>query len=95
MVLKMSEVKREDNLLMQINNLTEVEEPFFQIEQETVYNTGFTQFNRRLQVDLNLDAEVTLINREVYNLFMLLGDVGGLSGFLLASGSVIMSVINF
>ena len=56
MMLKMSEVTREDNLLMQINNLTEVEEPFFQIEQETVYNTGFTQFNRRLQVDLHLDA---------------------------------------
>ena len=91
----MSEVTREDNLLMQINNLTEVEEPFFQIEQETVYNTGFTQFNRRLQVDLHLDAEVTLINREVYNLFMLLGDVGGLSGFLLATGSVLMSVIDF
>ena len=29
MMLKMSEVMREDNLFMQINNLTEVEEPFF------------------------------------------------------------------
>ena len=42
-----------------------------------------------------MDAEVTLIDREVYNLFMLLGDVGGLSGLLFTFGSLLTGVINF
>ena len=42
-----------------------------------------------------MDAEVTLIDREIYSFFMMLGDVGGLSGILITFGSLLTGVINF
>ena len=38
---------------------------------------------------------MTLVERHVYNSFMLLGDVGGFSGLLFAIGSVLVRIFNF
>ena len=39
--------------------------------------------------------DVTLVTRQVYNTFMLLGDVGGLSGFFFAIGASIVSLLTY
>ena len=46
-------------------------------------------------MSFHIDPEVTLIQRQVYNSFMLFGDVGGLTGLLIGLGSVIVSFLNF
>ena len=52
-------------------------------------------FTSRLDIIFGLDEEVTLVERAVYNSFMLLGDVGGFSGLLYATGSVLIRIFNF
>ena len=81
--------------MMAITGVTEIEEPFFEIEQGVIYNTLLPQYNRRLHIDLVLDPRVTLIDRQVYNFFMLLGDVGGLSGLLFSLGSIFLGFLNY
>ena len=44
---------------------------------------------------MEIHPEVTLIERNVYNSFMLFGDVGGFSGLLLTIGSFLVSIFNF
>jgi len=39
--------------------------------------------------------DVTRVDRAVYNLFMLLGDVGGFSGVFLSFGATILGFLNF
>ena len=36
-----------------------------------------------------------MVERQVYNIFMLLGDVGGFAGLLYALGSILVSIFNF
>ena len=42
-----------------------------------------------------IDRDVTVISREVYNLFMLFGDVGGLSGLFYALSSILVNVFTY
>ena len=46
----------------------------------------------KLQLAFGMNSDVTQINREVYNSFMLLGDVGGFSGLLLSAGAFIVGL---
>ena len=43
----------------------------------------------------SVDVDVNLIDRTVYNTFMLLGDVGGFSGLLYAVGAQIVSLMTY
>ena len=95
MRVQVTELSREDNLLMAINGLTSVEEPYFDIIQDQMYNQGLSDFNRRLQIDFTLDPRVTIMERQVYNVFMLLGDVGGFSGLLFTLGAILIGIVNF
>ena len=60
-----------------------------------MYNVGFESYYRRLEMNFAIDPSVTLVDREVYNIFMLLGDVGGFSGLLLSLGAILIGIINF
>lgn len=42
-----------------------------------------------------MGQDVVVVNRTVYNTFMLLGDVGGLSGLLYAVGASIVSLLTY
>ena len=42
-----------------------------------------------------VDHDVTLIDRTVYSTFMLLSDVGGLSGLLISLGSSLVSLLTY
>ena len=42
-----------------------------------------------------IDRDVTVISREVYNLFMLFGDVGGLSGLFYTLSALLINVLTY
>ena len=46
----------------------------------------------KLILGFDLGADVTLIQRDVYNLFMLIGDIGGFQGILFAVGATLVGL---
>ena len=52
-------------------------------------------YNDRVNLWFYIDSEVSLIQRQVYNSFMLFGDVGGFLGLLIGVGSFIVNFTNF
>ena len=48
-----------------------------------------------MQLVFTVGHDVVVVHRTVYNTFMLLGDVGGLSGFLYAVGASIVSLLTY
>ena len=48
-----------------------------------------------MELRFHIAPEVTFVQRQVYNSFMLFGDVGGLSGLLIELGSFIVGFLNF
>ena len=83
-------------MLMALNGITNKDEAFFSISHRKDYDRVTSrEFTCRLEIVIALDDEVTLIERNVYNTFMLLGDVGGFSGLLYASGAVLIRIFNF
>ena len=42
-----------------------------------------------------MSADMAVISRQVYTTFMLLGDVGGFSGLLYATGSVLLGLFRY
>ena len=92
--VKLGELEREDNLLMAINDVTTKTEPFFNIMKQEYADKCF-YYNDRMELRFHIASEVTFVQRQVYNSFMLIGDVGGFSGFLVGLGSFIVSFLNF
>ena len=81
---------------MSLIGFTEKEETFFELKHSQDFDRSFNRdFYARLQLAFQLDNEVTLVERSVYNIFMLLGDVGGFSGLLYAVGAVLIRISNF
>ena len=51
--------------------------------------------NVRLHLEFNLNRDVTVVTRQVYNSFQLLGDVGGIYGLLISLSSTILGILNY
>ena len=94
--VQLTEIMREDSLLMALEGITDIEESFFNVVHLKDLDRILTyESSARLQIAIELSDEVTLVERHVYNSFMLLGDVGGFSGLLFAIGSVLVRIFNF
>ena len=67
------------------------------IEQVATTDRILGEDNERIRYNLEFSAskDVTYVQRVVYNLFMLLGDVGGLSGSLTLVSTVLVSLFTF
>ena len=94
MNIKIAELEREDSLLMAIYDVTTKKGPFFNIKK-TEAGDRCLNYHDRINLMFHIDQEVNLIQRQVYNSFMLFGDVGGLSGLLIELGSFIVGFLNF
>ena len=94
-VIEKTEVDREDNLLIALQDITNVEEELVQASIGTIWDRTFfnARKNTRLQIIFSVSHDVTVISRQVYNTFMLLGDIGGLSGLLYTVGASIASLL--
>ena len=73
--------------------MTEIEENYFSVEYDKVRTRA--NFNTRIGFSIELDLDVTLIERNVYNVLMLLGDVGGLMGIVYSISASLLSLITY
>ena len=48
-----------------------------------------------MEIQFSKDRDVTRVERQVYNTFMLLGDIGGFSGLLTSIIASILSIVNY
>ena len=83
----MTELQRKDSLLIDLTGITDKEDSYLQIELDA-YETRTRNLNARLQYEIFFDRDEVVIERSVYNTFMLLGDIGGLSTILFTIGSI-------
>ena len=83
----MTELQRKDSLLIDLTGITDKEDSYLQIELDA-YETRTRNLNARLQYEIFFDRDEVVIERSVYNTFMLLGDIGGLSSILFTIGSI-------
>ena len=79
---------------MAITGLTEKEDTIFSIKESSVM-LGNQNFNDRYIHQYRMNYAVKTTERSVYNLLMLLGDVGGLFGLLFSVFATINNVFNF
>ena len=61
---------------MDIIGLTDKDDELFTLENDAV-ESRTTSPNARLEYEIFYSRDITKIERSVYNLFMLLGDIGG------------------
>ena len=92
--VKETELSREDSIFMSIASVTEIEEKAFQIEKTDSINYAYKP-NARLELTLNMNRDVVAIQRQVYNLFMLLGNVGGLFSLFVSLFRTILGFTNY
>ena len=74
-------------MLIDLTGITDKEDSYLQIELDA-YETRTRDLNARLQYEIFFDRDEVVIERSVYNTFMLLGDIGGLSSILFTIGSI-------
>ena len=88
------ELTREDNLIMSIPKVTKHTDSFFTIEKvETETRTSAR--STRLQMSFTMSRNLIQIERTVYNVFLLLSDVGGLIGLLFSLSAGLLKLLNF
>lgn len=81
---------------MQINSVTGKDDTFFDLIEASTATRSLDQTrNTRLQMTFSMSSQVTSISREVYNAFMLFGDVGGFSGLLFTLNAIIVSIFTY
>ena len=79
---------------MDIFGITEQEDNAFEMKLKSAEN--FSQFYlTRLEIDIRVNLDKTMIRRSVYNTFALLGDVGGFYGLFISIATALISVLNF
>lgn len=66
--------------MMAVESITGGEDKFFELQPEQLRTrvTSLEDYNVKLILGFIVNQDATLIQRDVYNTFMLLGDVGGL-----------------
>ena len=87
-------IVNDDNLFMAISGLTETENTIFSFKASRTSNLNISFYHRYVHA-FHMDYKVETIERSVYNLLMLLGDVGGLYGLLFSVFATLNNVFNF
>ena len=92
-----SEVIHDDNLLIALEGVTDEDGYYIQAEPGQI--SSRIVFSRdssiKLQLYYSVDPDVILIDRTVYSTFMLLGDVGGLTGLLFTVSASLVSLLTY
>ena len=94
MEIQQSQLTREDNLMMAINYVTAQEDTFFTV-RELKTETRTEDFNTRLQLRYVMSHDVIMIERTVFNIFTLLGDIGGFYGLLVSIFATVHGILNY
>ena len=81
---------------MAITDFTTQEDTFFDVVEKGITERSFNGGkNARMELQFYLDKDVTFIEREIYNMFMLFGDVGGLAGLFHLLNAIIVYIFTY
>ena len=94
MQIQESQLTREDSLMMAINKVTAEEDTYFSMK-ELIAETRTKNFNTRLQLKYVMSHDMIMIERTVFNIFTLLGDIGGFYGLIVSIFATIHGIINY
>lgn len=83
--------------MMAVEAVTGGEDKFFELKPEQIRTRAALSdsYNTKLILGFIVSQDVTMIQRDVYNSFMLLGDVGGLQGILFSVGAAIVGLFTY
>ena len=92
--IQQTTLELDDNRFMSLSGITDEEQTFFSIEE---IGTGLRTFKweTRLLLTFGISFDSVKIERSVYTLFMLLGDVGGLSSVLFSTAVYLLNILNY
>ena len=79
---------------MDIFSITEQEDNAFEMKLKSAANLS-QYYLTRLEIDIRVNLDKTVIRRSVYNIFALLGDIGGFYGLFISIITALLSVLNF
>ena len=79
---------------MDIFGITEQKDNAFEMKLKKGENLSHF-YTSRLEIDIRVNQDKSVIRRSVYNTFALLGDVGGFYGLVLSIVTALLSVLNF
>ncbi len=85
---------RDDNLIMAINGFTNDLDTLYSTQRAS-QSSNTESYDARYSVIFEMGNDVKVIDRSVFNLFVLLSDVGGLYGLFISAISTILVAINF
>ena len=77
--------------MISLSGFTEIEETFLTIVKND-QGTRTADYYTRLEIIYEMSLDATKISRSVYTFWMVIGDVGGLSGVLYSVCSYLISV---
>ena len=69
---------REDNLFMSVEGVTEIEDEAFEVVHIEDFHPIPSKPTQLLSLYFRMDRDVGQVERQIYDAFTLLGDVGGL-----------------
>lgn len=79
---------------MDIYGVTEQEENAFEMKLKEFYNLSKFYYTR-VEIDIRVNRDKTIISRSVYNIFALLGDIGGFYRLFVSIATTLLGVINY
>lgn len=93
--IQQDQIETDDNLIMSITGLTDGAGVYFSMQDNEKTSTRTEYFATRFQINYEMSLNSVLTTRSVYNLFTLLGDVGGLFGLLLSVAAWFSGILTF
>ena len=87
-------IEADDNLLISLSGVTEVEAEFISI-QEGRPGTRTWNLYTRMIVDFSISRDIRHYDRSVFTFWEVLGEVGGLQGFLAPLFGFVLSILTF
>ena len=79
---------------MSLTGITDKSEQYFNFQTDAQTFRPYN-YNTRLSFELFIDLDLRTIDRQVYNTFVLLGDIGGFSGLLFTIGAIIQGITTY
>ena len=79
---------------MSLSGITDKSETFLDVVHDSLVFRPY-DYNIRLSYEIFIDLNLRKIDRQVYNAFVLFGDIGGFSGLLFTIGAAIQGLITF
>ena len=84
---------REDNAVMNIYGVTQEQDIFYEIKKASDVSQN-AYYRTRFELRIKMNKDTTIIHRNIYNVFTLLGDIGGFYVVSFSLAAAFLNIIN-